>query len=217
MTAGGTNMEKQDTSSRLGNDAHIDDADIEPIYDEEPMAEFAKPSILGKPVLHPLRNQSVVSQPTTFKSERPRISKPRFASKVDVNNDLPKPITTHYLPKEREFAFAKPYHMTAYSESWNSLKNMPRFSSNDMVHNHFLEEAKKKTQERGTNSRPSVMPSAKSQSTANDSKPKPRINNQKSRNWPASKTSYITTKIVPIAEHSRNYRNFSNTKHFFAR
>ncbi|GJU22591.1 hypothetical protein Tco_1155933 [Tanacetum coccineum] len=42
-----------------------------------------------------------------------------------------------------------------------------RYSSNDMVHNHYLEEAKKKTQERCRNSRPSVMPSAGSQSTAN--------------------------------------------------
>ncbi|GJV75498.1 hypothetical protein Tco_1507082 [Tanacetum coccineum] len=33
------------------------------------------------------------------------------------------------------------------------------------------------------------MPSARLQSTANGSKPKPRIDNQKSRNWPASKTS----------------------------
>ncbi|GJZ48393.1 hypothetical protein Tco_0602225 [Tanacetum coccineum] len=168
--------------------------------------KFAKQSILGKPVLQPHRNQSVVRQPTAFKSERPRISKPRFASQVDVNNDLPKPVTTHYLPREKESAFAKPHHMIAPSSS--------RYSSNDMVHNHYLEEAKKKTQESGRNSRPSVMPSARSQSTANGSKPKPRINNQKSRNWPASKTSYVTTKTVPIAEHSRNSRNFSDSKHF---
>ncbi|GKB24898.1 hypothetical protein Tco_0864299 [Tanacetum coccineum] len=176
--------------------------------------KFAKSSILGKPVLQPHRNQSVVRQPTAFKSERPRISKPRFASQVDVNNDLSKPVTTHYLPKERESAVVKPHHVIASSESRNSSKNMPRFSSNDMVHNHYLEEAKKKTQESGRNSRPSVMPSARSQSTTNGSKPKPRINNQKSRNWPASKTSYVTTKTVPIAEHSRNSRNFSDSKHF---
>nr|GEV80500.1 hypothetical protein [Tanacetum cinerariifolium] len=91
---------------------------------------------------------------------------------------------------------------------------MPRFSSNGMVYNHYLEEAKKKTQERGRNLRPSVMSSAKSQSTTNDCKPKPRKNNQKSKNWPASKTSYITIKIVPIAEHSKNFRNLSDTKHF---
>ncbi|GKD40265.1 hypothetical protein Tco_1260472 [Tanacetum coccineum] len=64
-----------------------------------------------------------------------------------------------------------------------------RYSSNDMVHKHYLEEAKKKTQESSRNSEPSVMPSARSQSTTNGSKPTPRINNQKSRNWPASKRS----------------------------
>ncbi|GJY02557.1 hypothetical protein Tco_0360709 [Tanacetum coccineum] len=58
------------------------------------------------------------------------------------------------------------------------------------------------------------MPSARSQSIANGSKLKPMINKQTSRNWPASKTSCVTTKTVPIAEHSRNSRNFSDSKHF---
>ncbi|GJU74940.1 hypothetical protein Tco_1266345 [Tanacetum coccineum] len=89
-----------------------------------------------------------------------------------------------------------------------------RHSSNDMVHNHYLEEVKKKTQESGRNSRSSVMPSTRSQSTTNGSKPKPRINNQKFRNWPASKSSCVMTKTVPIAKHSRNSRNFSYSKHF---
>ncbi|GJV14302.1 hypothetical protein Tco_1359625 [Tanacetum coccineum] len=87
----------------------------------------------------PRRNQSVVRQPTAFKSERPRFSKQRFASQVDVSNDLSKPVTTHYLPKRRESAPAKPHYMIATSSS--------RYSSNDIVHNHYLEEAKKKTQE----------------------------------------------------------------------
>ncbi|GJW31718.1 hypothetical protein Tco_0051750 [Tanacetum coccineum] len=117
---------------------------------------------------------------------------------LDVNNDLSKPVTTQYLPKERESAVAKPHHMIAPGSS--------RYSSNDMVHNHYLEEAKKKTQESSRNSEPSVMPSARSQSTANGSKPKPRINNQKSRNWPASKSSCVTTKTVPIAEHSLEFQ-----------
>ncbi|GJW60474.1 hypothetical protein Tco_0109809 [Tanacetum coccineum] len=187
----GTESKEQDTISRSRNDAHADDADIRPIYDEEPMAEekgfaiaalknelrkltrnsmntkFAKSSILGKPVLQPHRNQSVVRQPTTFKSERPKISKPWFASQVDVNNDLPKPVTTHYLPKGKEYVCAKPHHMIAPGSS--------RYSSNDMVHNHYLEEAKKQTQEIGRNSKTSVMPFARSQSIANGSKPKPRI------------------------------------------
>nr|GEY48514.1 hypothetical protein [Tanacetum cinerariifolium] len=88
---------------------------------------------------------------------------------------------------------------------------MPRFSSNDMVHNHYLEEAKKKTQKRSRNSEPSLMPPARSQSTGNGSKLKSRINNQNFRNWHASKNSFVTTKTVPIAEHSRN---FSDSKHF---
>ncbi|GJZ60289.1 hypothetical protein Tco_0616105 [Tanacetum coccineum] len=105
-----TSSREQDTSNRSGNDAHVDDADIRPIYDEEPMAE------------------------------------------------------------ERESAIVKPHHMIAPSSS--------RYNLNDMVYNHYLEEAKKKIQESGKNSRPSVMPSARSQSIANDSKPKPRMNNQ---------------------------------------
>ncbi|GJR47013.1 hypothetical protein Tco_1315116 [Tanacetum coccineum] len=39
MTRNGTESGKQDTSSNSGNDAHVDDANIRPIYDEEPMAE----------------------------------------------------------------------------------------------------------------------------------------------------------------------------------
>ncbi|GJX11043.1 hypothetical protein Tco_0200902 [Tanacetum coccineum] len=42
--------------------------------------KFVKASILGKPPLQPSRNHFVVRQPNAFKSERPRISRPRFAS-----------------------------------------------------------------------------------------------------------------------------------------
>nr|GEY77336.1 hypothetical protein [Tanacetum cinerariifolium] len=91
---------------------------------------------------------------------------------------------------------------------------MLRFSLNDMVHNHYLEEAKKKTHEKVRNSEPSVMPPTISQSIANGSKPKSRSNTQTSRNWPASKSSFVTTKNVPIVEHFRNSRNFSDSKHF---
>ncbi|GJT92716.1 hypothetical protein Tco_1081561 [Tanacetum coccineum] len=176
--------------------------------------KFAKPSILGKPVLQPPRNQSVVRQPNAFKSERPNFSKPRFASQVDVNNVLSKPVTQHYLPKGRESAFAKPNHMIASSSSRNSSKNMSRFSSNDMVHNYYLEEAKKKTQERDRKSTTSVMPSAKSQNTTKSCKSKPRSNNQTSRVLPTSKSSCPTTTVMPKADHSRNSSPFSDFKHF---
>ncbi|GJV10223.1 hypothetical protein Tco_1351764 [Tanacetum coccineum] len=176
--------------------------------------KFAKPSILGKPVLQPPRNQSVVRQPNAFKSERPNFSKPRFASQVDVNNVLSKPVTQHYLPKGRESAFAKPNHMIASSSSRNSSKNMPRFSSNDMIHNYYLKEAKKRTQERDRKSTTSVMPSAKSQNTTKSCKSKPRSNNQTSRVLPTSKSSCPMTTVMPKADHSRNSSPFSDFKHF---
>ncbi|GJX00024.1 hypothetical protein Tco_0183937 [Tanacetum coccineum] len=39
IESNGTKSKEQDTSSTSGNDAHVDDADIRPIHDEEPMAE----------------------------------------------------------------------------------------------------------------------------------------------------------------------------------
>ncbi|GKD56306.1 hypothetical protein Tco_1289693 [Tanacetum coccineum] len=55
--------------------------------------KFAKTTVLGKPVLQSLRNQSVVRQPNAFKSKRPQMSKKWFASQVDVNNNLSRPVT----------------------------------------------------------------------------------------------------------------------------
>nr|GEV05057.1 hypothetical protein [Tanacetum cinerariifolium] len=165
-----------DTSSRSGNDAHDNDVDIRPIYDEEPMAEV-----------------QTTAEINVFAIGQQHTEQPEFNNKGEVvqnaeecydtcplpailtDNQIPEysyqsleyeNITTHYLPKEREAAFAKPHQMIVSTNSRISSKNMPRFSSNDMVHNHYLEEAKKKTQECSRNSEPSLMPSARSQSTA---------------------------------------------------
>ncbi|GKA73539.1 hypothetical protein Tco_0779841 [Tanacetum coccineum] len=176
--------------------------------------KFDKTSVLGKPVLPSIRNQSVVRQPNAFKSERTQMLKQRFASQVDVNKNLSKPVTQHYLPKKTESAFAKPDHMIASSSSRNSSKNMPRFSSNDMVHNHYLDVAKKKIQERDRNSTTSVTTSARIQTTADDSKPKPRSNNQTSRSLPVSKSSRVTITVVPKADHSKSSSSFLDSKNF---
>nr|GFC46764.1 hypothetical protein [Tanacetum cinerariifolium] len=167
--------------------------------------KFAKISILGKPVLQPPRYQSVVRQPNApnaFKSERTNFSKPQFASQVDVNNVLSKPVTPYYFPKVREFAPAKPHHVNAPSSYRNSKKES--YGSNDMAHNYYLEEAKKKTPEQKRNLKPREMPSAKIHHTPNACTPKPRSNNQTSRNWPASKSCEETLKAVQKADHSRN-------------
>nr|GEV61797.1 hypothetical protein [Tanacetum cinerariifolium] len=174
--------------------------------------KFAKPSILEKPVLQPPKNQSVARQPNAFKSERPNFSKPRFASQVDVNNVLSKPVTPHYLPKLRESAPAKPHHVNAPS----SFRNMKKesYGSNDMAHDYYLEEAKKKTQDKNRNLKPREMPSAKTHQTPNACTPKPRSNNQTSRNWPASKSCEEMLQAVQKADHSRNPSSFLDFKHF---
>nr|GEU70808.1 hypothetical protein [Tanacetum cinerariifolium] len=137
--------------------------------------KFAKPSILGKPALQPPINQSVVRQPNAFKSERPNFSKLRFASQVDVNNVLSKPVTPYYLPKVREYVPAKPHRVNAPSSSRNSKKELYGF--NDMTLNYYLEEAKKKTQDKNRNLKPREMPSAETHHTPNACTPKPRSNN----------------------------------------
>ncbi|GJS16798.1 putative ribonuclease H-like domain-containing protein [Tanacetum coccineum] len=66
-THSGTESGEQDTRSRSGNDAHADDVDIRPIYDEEPMAEDAEqcrnirplPAKLTDNQITELSNQSI--------------------------------------------------------------------------------------------------------------------------------------------------------------
>ncbi|GJZ62423.1 hypothetical protein Tco_0618560 [Tanacetum coccineum] len=105
--------------------------------------------------------------------------------------------------------------MIASSESRNSSKNMARFSSNEMVHNHYYGmKLKKKTQERDRNSKTSVTSSARFQSTADDSKPKPRNNNQTPRSLHVSKSSCVTITAVPKSDHSKSSSSFSDSKNF---
>ncbi|GJW30747.1 hypothetical protein Tco_0047622 [Tanacetum coccineum] len=146
--------------------------------------KFSKPSILGKP----------------------------FASQVDVNNILSKLVTPHYLPKVRVSVFAKPQHVIAPGSSRNSSKES--YGSNDMAHNYYLEKAKKKTQDKNINLKPTKMPSAKTHNTPNACTPKHRSNNQTSRNWPASKSCEETLKAMQKVDHSRNPSSFSDFKHF---
>nr|GEX48799.1 hypothetical protein [Tanacetum cinerariifolium] len=166
----------------------------------------------AKKFLQPPRNTSVVKQSNAFKSERPNFSIPRFASQVDVSNVLSKPVTPHYLPKVRESTPAKPHHVNAPSSSRNSQKES--YGSNDMAHNYYLEESKKKTQDKNRNLKPREMTSAKTHHTPNACTPKPRSNNQTSWNWPASKSCEETLKAVQKADHSRNPSSFSDFKHF---
>ncbi|GKD80729.1 hypothetical protein Tco_1347568 [Tanacetum coccineum] len=190
------------------NSKTVDNADLKAHIQEK----FAKPSLVGKPIFQPPRNQSVVRQPNAFKSKRPNFSKPRFASQVNVNNVLSKLVTPHYLPKVREFVFVKPHYVIASGSSRNSSKES--YVSNDMAHNYYLEEAKRKTQDKNKNLKPREMTSARTHHTLNACTTKPRSYNQTSRNWHAYKSSEETLKVVQKADHSRNPSSFSDSKHF---
>nr|GEU71231.1 hypothetical protein [Tanacetum cinerariifolium] len=103
-------------------------------------------------------------------------------------------------------------HVIAARSSRNSQEES--YSSDDMAHNHYLEEDRKKTQERNRNSKSSVMHTTSLQITTNGSKQKPMSNNQTSRSLPVSKSSGVTSNSVPLVDHSRNSSSFSDSKHF---
>ncbi|GJW75016.1 hypothetical protein Tco_0134386 [Tanacetum coccineum] len=66
-----------------------------------------------------IEKMKVVRQPSAYKSERSQFPKHRFASQVDVSNDLTKPVTPHSWPQVRKSSFAKPYHVNAPGPSRN--------------------------------------------------------------------------------------------------
>ncbi|GKC02525.1 hypothetical protein Tco_0994135 [Tanacetum coccineum] len=95
------------------------------------------------------------------------------------------------LQQLRKSSFAKPYDVNAPGPFRNSPKHVsfqsPKESVglNDMVHNYYLEEAKKKAQlqkDKALNTKPSVQQSARLPNTANGNNPKPRNFNQQPRN-----------------------------------
>nr|GEX29872.1 retrovirus-related Pol polyprotein from transposon TNT 1-94 [Tanacetum cinerariifolium] len=227
--------EKHDTSSRSGNDTHAEDADIKPVNDKEPMVKTKNLNdslinqVNGKTVENAdlkahiqekvfenvaLKNElrKLKGNSVDIKFAKPSILGKQLASQVDVNNVLSKPVTPHYLPKVREYVLAKPYHVIAPGSSRNSSKES--YGSNDMVHNYYLEEAKKKTQDKNRNYKPRKIPSARTYHTLNACTPKTRSNNQTSRKLLASKSSEETLKAVQKAYHSRNPSLFSDSKHF---
>ncbi|GJS74201.1 reverse transcriptase domain-containing protein, partial [Tanacetum coccineum] len=183
--------------------------------------DFKNQSILGKPPLQPIRNQPVVRQPTTYKSERSQLPRHRIASQVGVLHDLTKPVTLHSWPQVRKSSFAKPYDVNAPGPSRNSPKHVSfqslreSLGSNDMVHNYYLEEAKKMAQlqkDKALNTKPSVQQSARLPNTANGNKPKPGNFNQQARNWPPSMSSCVSNRNVNTAEPPRNQTSFLKSK-----
>ncbi|GJR78877.1 hypothetical protein Tco_0149662 [Tanacetum coccineum] len=265
----GTESGEQDTSSKSRNDAHADDADIRPIYDEEPMAEvqliadhnvFAtrqqdteQPEFNNKERLTRMLNNVMAhvlwqhDQFSKVKSNEAKVKhdidvieiinielEHKVAKLLKENETLKKHYkelydsikttraktiehTTSLIAKNDEFKAQlqeKGFAIAALKNEFRKLKG--NSVNTKFAKPSILGKPMKlgRHDKKGRNSEPSVMPSARLQSTTNGSKPKPRINNQKSGNWPASKSSCVTTKTVSIADHSRNSSNFSDCKHF---
>ncbi|GJW62746.1 hypothetical protein Tco_0112081 [Tanacetum coccineum] len=142
---------------------------------------FEQPSILGKPPVQPIKNQPVVKQPSMKSS------------------------------------FANPYDVNAPGPSRNRPKNVSvklqreSVGSNDMVHNFYLEEAKKNVQlqkDKDVTSKPSVITPARLPNTASDCKPKPRLPTQQPRNYPASMSSRVSNNDVHIDGKHRKQKPF---------
>nr|GEX85065.1 hypothetical protein [Tanacetum cinerariifolium] len=103
----------------------------------------------------------------------------------------------------------------------NSLKHvsfqLPKefVGLNDMVHNYYLEKAKKKSQlqkDKALNPKPSMITPARLTSIANGSKPKPRNSYQQPRNWPPPMSGRVTNKVVYKAKKPRNQKPFLKSK-----
>ncbi|GJV01242.1 hypothetical protein Tco_1334811 [Tanacetum coccineum] len=114
-------------------------------------------------------------------------------------------------------SFVKPYDVNAPGPYRKSPKHVsfqsPKESvgSNDMVHNYYVEEAKKKAQlqnDKTLNTKPRVQQSTRSPNTTNGNKPKPRNFNQQPRNWPPSMSSHVSNRTVNTVETLRNQKPF---------
>jgi hypothetical protein len=185
--------------------------------------KFAKPSILEKPPSQTNRKQSVVRQPTAFKSERLKFSKSRFASQVIEKNNLIKPVTTQSWPKGNASVSAKSQHMiipgssriSSKTVSKTSIKSKESYDTYDMYKNYDLEKARKKAllQKDGIlGSKPCVMPSTVVQNTASSSTPKPKSNQQTNRNWIASKSSCVNNHVVCALKYLQKGNSLEKTQ-----
>ncbi|GJV49824.1 hypothetical protein Tco_1440036 [Tanacetum coccineum] len=157
----------------------------------------------------------------TYKDPYDSIKKTRVQAR-DLNDSLIAQVnsTPHYLPKVREYVLAKPHHVIAPGSSRNTQEES--YGSNDMALNHYLNEARKKTQERNSNSKPSVMHTTRLQNTTNGSKQEfayvnshAKVQSLKTQNSikPAEKISNVNKPERWISKGYRISPNKSSARH----
>nr|GEV42132.1 retrovirus-related Pol polyprotein from transposon TNT 1-94 [Tanacetum cinerariifolium] len=116
-----------DGKVEMGNDRDTDDTYIKPVYNEEPMDEV-----------------QLTVECNVFATAQQHAEQPNLINEERVGHDA-----EQCHDKLREIAFAKPHHMIVPSTSKNSSKSVSTsilketFGSNEMIHNYYLEEARK--------------------------------------------------------------------------
>ncbi|GJS40729.1 hypothetical protein Tco_0565772 [Tanacetum coccineum] len=168
--------------------------------------QFNKPSVVRQPNAQRIPKPSVLGKPTPFSNspEMRSFQKKQSVNKTNVSDGLFKQVTQQNLPQIRKQA-VRNTNVIAPGPSRNCPKHVSHQSprekvgSNDMVHNYYLEKAKKSAQlqkDKEVNGKPSMIDPARFLNTANGCKPKPR-------NWQASMSSRVSNKDVHLGEHRK--------------
>ncbi|GJX29278.1 integrase, catalytic region, zinc finger, CCHC-type containing protein [Tanacetum coccineum] len=168
--------------------------------------QFNKPSVVRQPNAQRIPKPSVLGKPTPFSNspEMRSFQTKQSVNKTNVSDGLFKQVTQQNLPQIRKQA-VRNTNVIAPGPSRNCPKHVSHQSprekvgSNDMVHNYYLEKAKKSAQlqkDKEVNGKPSMIDPARLPNTANGCKPKPR-------NWQASMSSRVSNKDVHLGEHRK--------------
>ncbi|GJS08102.1 hypothetical protein Tco_0364898 [Tanacetum coccineum] len=168
--------------------------------------QFDKPSVVRQPNAQQIPKPSVLGKPTPFSNspEMRSFQTKQSVNKTNVSDGLFKQVTQQNLPQIRKQA-VRNTNVIAPGPSRNNPKHVSFQSpkefvgSNDMVHNYYLEKAKKSAQlqkDKDVNGKPSMIDPARLPNTANGCKPKPR-------NWQASMSSRVSNKDVHLGEHRK--------------
>ncbi|GJX70410.1 retrovirus-related pol polyprotein from transposon TNT 1-94 [Tanacetum coccineum] len=149
--------------------------------------QFDKPSVVRQPNAQRIPKPSVLGKPTPFSNspEMRSFQMKQSVNKTNVSDGLFKQVTQQNLPQIRKQA-VRNTNVIAPGPSRNCPKQVSHQSprekvgSNDMVHNYYLEKAKKSAQlqkDKEVNGRP--------------------------RNWQASMSSRVSNKDVHLGEHKK--------------
>ncbi|GJS23846.1 putative ribonuclease H-like domain-containing protein [Tanacetum coccineum] len=168
--------------------------------------QFNKPSVVRQPNAQRIPKPSVLGKPTPFSNspEMRSFQTKQSVNKTNVSDGLFKQVTQQNLPQIRKQA-VRNTNVIAPGPSRNCPKHVSHQSprekvgSNDMVHNYYLEKAKKSAQlqkDKEVNGKPSMIDPARLPNTANGCKPNPR-------NWQALMSSRVSNKDVHLGEHRK--------------